>query len=201
MVKDKYKYAGEERQHLLAQERERLEKIPRLQCSVCLKDGAIWSGFVNRKDNTGKIYKHGLFEHPDEQPMPSVFDYRGHEHFRYRRCITNALLEGSPIAFLNMTSKEKQEQRTALATMSGIEMAYVYHCNRCNYSWLPRDYDPAYQDIMKMQPPKGCARCKSPCWRSSPQRHTKNFAYPNSSARARALLRSGKIKSKASSKT
>ena len=139
----------------------------------------------------GKVSKHYLYEHVDEPRLPSVFDVGGREHFRYRQCLSSAVTSGLPL-FEN--KQEWREQNKTLALQSGIELAYVYHCNRCGYYWLPRDYDPAYQDIMKMQPPKGCARCKSPSWRTTPLRRTKNSVYPNSVARTRALVRLGKIK-------
>jgi hypothetical protein len=41
----------------------------------------------------------------------------------------------------------------------------AYNCNRCNYLWFPKDYDPPSDDIMKMEPPKSSARCKSKYWR------------------------------------
>lgn len=56
---------------------------------------------------------------------------------------------------------------------------------RCNYLWLPKDYDSEYHDIEKMDPPKSCARCKSRYWRLTPTRNVKSRHL----ARARAVLR------------
>ena len=73
----------------------------------------------------------------------------------------------------------------------------VYHCVRCVYSWLPRDFNPAYNDIEMMEPPKSCARCKSKYWRVLPSREIKNGVEKvEVFARKRALLRSRKSKSK-----
>ena len=47
----------------------------------------------------------------------------------------------------------------------GLMKTYAYHCNRCDYLWFPRDYEYEHDDIMKMKPPKSCARCKSKLWR------------------------------------
>jgi hypothetical protein len=93
-------------------------------------------------------------------------------------------------SFAPESKKGLEEQWSRL----GLIIRLVYHCNRCNYCWLPRDYDTAYDDIVKMKPPKACARCKSKYWRNAPQRKTLNFAGPNSSAREMRLLMSGKVK-------
>lgn len=47
----------------------------------------------------------------------------------------------------------------AEADKRGLISMRVFHCLRCNYSWLPKDYDTAYDDIETMEPPKACARC------------------------------------------
>lgn len=51
------------------------------------------------------------------------------------------------------------------ASQLGLIKTLAYNCNRCNYLWFPRDYNPPSDDIMKMEPPKACARCKSKYWR------------------------------------
>jgi hypothetical protein len=68
----------------------------------------------------------------------------------------------------------------------GIKQAFVYHCNRCDYLWLPKDFD-VYgqhrksQDIFNLVPPKVCARCKTKLWnkpRKRKMRVIKNPANP-----------------------
>jgi hypothetical protein len=61
----------------------------------------------------------------------------------------------------------------------GLVEVYAYHCRRCNYTWLPRDFDYNWrepfeeekskwlwwgQDLFFREPPKSCARCKSRSW-------------------------------------
>jgi hypothetical protein len=62
---------------------------------------------------------------------------------------------------------------------SGLVSVYAYHCERCNYVWLPRDFDfnnfyldnndnadiNRGRDLFSRKPPKSCARCKSRSWR------------------------------------
>jgi hypothetical protein len=58
----------------------------------------------------------------------------------------------------------------------GLIQVYAYHCNRCNYTWLPKNFDlQRYTeqwgktdtgfDLLFRQPPKSCARCKSKYWK------------------------------------
>ena len=83
------------------------------------------------------------------------------------------------------------------AAERGLMKTWVYRCVRCLYSWLPRDFDPAFDDIETMEPPKSCARCKSKYWRVIPSREIKHsIEKVGSVARKRALLRSRKSKSK-----
>jgi hypothetical protein len=47
----------------------------------------------------------------------------------------------------------------------------AWHCHRCGYDWVR-------QDIHDPSPPKTCARCKSPYWRTAPtmpQRRPKKY--------------------------
>jgi hypothetical protein len=71
----------------------------------------------------------------------------------------------------------------------GLVNVYAYHCRRCNYTWLPKDFDFNWrepfkgemskwlywgQDLFFREPPKVCARCKSKSWRKVfPQRKLK----------------------------
>jgi hypothetical protein len=72
-----------------------------------------------------------------------------------------------------------RKKRYALLKRLGIVVTLVYHCKRCNYLWLPKDFD-AFSDeiglvdeyLKKMVPPKACARCKSKYWNQSPRRNT-----------------------------
>ena len=79
----------------------------------------------------------------------------------------------------------------AKAGKLGLTNVWAYHCNRCNYVWLPKDFDMAHdrvemekrkmefvadfgEDLFYRKPPKSCARCKSKYWNKSPSRKTKN---------------------------
>jgi hypothetical protein len=82
----------------------------------------------------------------------------------------------------------------------GLERVYAYHCSRCNYVWLPKDYDFIIDDseaLFRRDPPKACARCKSKQWMSLRSRKTKHegeYALSVSSvARLRALHRQGQL--------
>jgi hypothetical protein len=63
----------------------------------------------------------------------------------------------------------------------GLVNVYAYHCNRCNYTWLPKDFDMlslagvmynksgksdgfSGHDLLYRELPKSCARCKSKSW-------------------------------------
>jgi hypothetical protein len=58
-----------------------------------------------------------------------------------------------------------EEQKADFKRILSLEETLAYHCKRCNYLWLPKDYDFEHDDIMEMKPPKSCARCKSKYWR------------------------------------
>ena len=67
-----------------------------------------------------------------------------------------------------------------IAEEKGLVEVYAYHCYRCNYTWLPRDFDfdwhPSLkkdvkrdhwgEDLLDREAPKSCARCKSRYWRT-----------------------------------
>jgi hypothetical protein len=70
----------------------------------------------------------------------------------------------------------------------GLVKMYVYHCYRCNYTWLPRDFDLlplvgvmksgktdgfSGHDLFYREPPKCCARCKSRSWKEPQSRRKK----------------------------
>lgn len=62
----------------------------------------------------------------------------------------------------------------------GLINIWAYHCKRCNYVWLPKDFDfdkkePFRknskwgiwgQDLFFRDSPKSCARCKSKSWKN-----------------------------------
>jgi hypothetical protein len=97
------------------------------------------------------------------------------------------------------------------AAERGLTQVWAYHCQRCNYVWLPRDFDLAWygepkahpeatkrgQDLLFREPPKVCARCKSRYWNRFPQRntfHSNGVDHDMDMApRLRALHRQGKI--------
>jgi hypothetical protein len=98
----------------------------------------------------------------------------------------------------------------------GLINIWAYHCNRCNYTWLPKDFDfdkrePFRkdgkwgvwgQDLFFRKPPKSCARCKSKYWRLPFMQRKSKTAYvdeetgwidePTSMARFATLIRQGK---------
>jgi len=67
--------------------------------------------------------------------------------------------------------------RENMANELGLVEIHAYHCIRCNYVWLPRDFDLNFNlrndktdgyyghDLFFREPPKSCARCKSRSWR------------------------------------
>lgn len=65
-----------------------------------------------------------------------------------------------------------------------LVVAWCYYCKRCNYIWFPKDHS-GYQTfgkdeivdngILKKEPPKSCARCKSKYWNKDPIRKTKYY--------------------------
>lgn len=165
-----------------------VDKEVGIMCTVCQKKGAV-GYYALSKDKYGKDFNHLIYEHRDEAPIFTGFDHLGHQYSRYRQCFSGNV-NNTPL-ILPEGNKRSYDAETTMK--SGIVNMPVYHCNRCNYFWLPRDFDPAYQNIMKMKPPQACARCKSKYWRYEPQRRTKNYSYPASSARIRSLQRSGMI--------
>ena len=46
----------------------------------------------------------------------------------------------------------------------GLVAVWAYHCYRCGYIWLPKDYDVSEINTLARDPPKACARCKSKYW-------------------------------------
>ncbi len=110
-----------------------------------------------------------------------------------------------------------------IASENGLINVYAYHCHRCNYTWLPRDFDFNFflsndktdgswgHDLFYREPPKSCARCKSRSWKEVvPRRKLKlhpafrgqewinedkinDTPWINSEARLRALNRQGKL--------
>jgi hypothetical protein len=74
---------------------------------------------------------------------------------------------------------------------------WAYYCKRCNYVWLPKDFDVSMgqngvakggKDLLDRQPPKCCARCKSRSWQEWPV-YGNYDTRGKSQARARALER------------
>lgn len=61
-----------------------------------------------------------------------------------------------------------------IANELGLVSVYAYHCYRCNYTWLPRDFDLGWsepgQELLHRPPPKSCARCKTRSWNIPPYR-------------------------------
>jgi hypothetical protein len=92
--------------------------------------------------------------------------------------------------------REVQEKQEAL----GLTDVMAYHCERCHYLWFPKDYDLG-ENILELEPPKACARCKSRYWNKRPVRKTENVYsdkygihhYWNTMPRLRALHRKGKL--------
>lgn len=91
----------------------------------------------------------------------------------------------------------------------GLTKVWVYHCGRCNYVWLPKDFDiignrklfnPEQkrfgEDLIFREPPKACARCKSRYWNRFYRRNTKDrHELPEmwGAPRVRAMHRQGKL--------
>jgi hypothetical protein len=94
--------------------------------------------YVYRKEKNTKLSRHILYEHVNEAPLSTEHDFRGQMYYRYRQCITPPLSESG---IMGLHDERVDEL--------GMVSTYAYRCNRCNYYWLPRDYDPAYQNIMK----------------------------------------------------
>jgi hypothetical protein len=64
---------------------------------------------------------------------------------------------------LKMTRDEELDAQT-----HSMVNTLAYHCKRCNYLWLPKDYefrpDNGVKHLLKYMP-NSCARCKSKYWR------------------------------------
>ena len=77
--------------------------------------------------------------------------------------------------FLNKVVETEIEIEEKSLLMSMVHV-YAYHCKRCNYVWLSKDFDyhtrPSFvennekvkwkysgHDLLYRQPPKSCARC------------------------------------------
>jgi hypothetical protein len=69
-----------------------------------------------------------------------------------------------------------------MASELGLVNVWAYHCSRCNYTWLPKDFDlgcrepfelegsKSGQELLYRPPPKSCARCKSRSWNIPPHK-------------------------------
>lgn len=79
------------------------------------------------------------------------------------------------IAELQSSGSKRENEADKL----GLKHVWAYHCSRCNYVWLPKDFDFDYSEpekgIFLQTPPKSCARCKSKYWRRLHSRNTKTF--------------------------
>jgi hypothetical protein len=82
----------------------------------------------------------------------------------------------------------------------GVVAVYAYHCHRCGYIWLPKDYDVSDENALHREPPKSCARCKSKSWKDIRMQRISKSAHvdedgwieePTSIARFDALIRQG----------
>jgi hypothetical protein len=86
--------------------------------------------------------------------------------------------------------EEELERKRRILRKKGLVKTFAYHCNRCNYTWLPKDFDAITSDpleagsnIIREIPPKSCARCKSKQWNTSPTRKTKRNPDPKNPER------------------
>ncbi len=52
------------------------------------------------------------------------------------------------------------------AELKSLVKTWAYHCKRCNYVWLPKDYEYGEEDDLTDRGgrPSACARCKSKYW-------------------------------------
>lgn len=80
---------------------------------------------------------------------------------------------------LDERQREKIRKYLLSLVKKGLVITYAYHCNRCNYVWFPKDFDPVFSsttsgglNLIDKKPPKACARCKSKYWNSPPRRKT-----------------------------
>jgi hypothetical protein len=78
-----------------------------------------------------------------------------------------------------LSELEKLKKRKEFLKKLGIVITLSYHCKRCNHVWFPKDFDVSFEnelvtgeDILKVFPPKSCARCKSKYWNLEPKRKT-----------------------------
>jgi hypothetical protein len=89
------------------------------------------------------------------------------------------------IAQLIKEEEEENERKRKILRKKGLVRTFAYHCLRCNYTWLPKDFDigscdplDAGNNIIKEIQPKSCARCKSKIWNISPINKTKRNPDP-----------------------
>ena len=77
--------------------------------------------------------------------------------------------------------QEEQEIRKFLRFLikKGLIITYAYHCQRCNYVWLPKNFDAVFSsatsgglNLIRRKSPKACARCKNKYWNSPTKRKT-----------------------------
>ena len=51
------------------------------------------------------------------------------------------------------------------AVLKSLVKTWAYHCKRCNYVWLPKNYEYGEDDdLTDRVRPSACARCKSKYW-------------------------------------
>ena len=81
--------------------------------------------------------------------------------------------------------EEENERKRKKLRKKGLVITFAYNCNKCNYTWLPKDFDAITSDplnagnnIIREAPPKSCARCKSKQWKLSPIRKTEHNPDP-----------------------
>jgi DNA-directed RNA polymerase subunit RPC12/RpoP len=75
----------------------------------------------------------------------------------------------------------------------GIVKTLAYRCLRCWYTWIPRDVEITNgEELIKLKPPRVCARCKSRLWRTMPERKSNVQPMMASIARVRSYLRQKK---------
>jgi hypothetical protein len=86
----------------------------------------------------------------------------------------------------NKIDKEQLSDRFFRYEMSrklGLIQIYAYHCARCNFTWLPKNFDGSRTldswgncDLFLREPPKSCARCKSKYWKKEYMQRRRNKA-------------------------
>jgi len=94
------------------------------------------------------------------------------------------------IAQILREEEEENERKRKILRKKGLVITFAYNCNKCNYTWLPRDFDAKTSDplnaggnIIRERPPKSCARCKSKQWNLSPIRKTRKNPDPKNPER------------------